>query len=99
MASSAAPLSAERWRWSGVRCKESELQQVGPSVVLRLSVMPCSELSGLIRLIKVGVWIERVKEHPSVLDLLLLQWRQQGQELVSGLVLSHCWQLTEALMR
>lgn len=40
----------------------------------------------MIRLIKVSVWIERVKEHPSVLDLLLLQWRQEGQELVSGSV-------------
>jgi len=48
---------------------------------------------------KVGVWIERVKEHPSVLDLLLLQWRREGQELVSGLVLARCWQLKGALMR
>lgn len=53
---------------------------------MHLSFIPPSGLGGLISLIKVSVWIERVKEHPSVLDLLLLQWRQEGQELVSGLV-------------
>lgn len=48
-----------------------------------LSVIPRSELSGLISLIKVGVWIERVREHPSVLDLLLLQRRRKGQPGIS----------------
>lgn len=62
------------------------LEQFHATVILCLSLILCSELGGLIRLIKVSVWIERVKEHPSVLDLLLLQWRQEGQELVSGLV-------------
>lgn len=63
-----------------------ELQQLHPTLTLHLSLTPPPELGGLIRLIKVSVWIERVKEHPSVLDLLLLQWRQEGQELVSGSV-------------
>lgn len=62
------------------------LQQFRPIIILCLSLIPHSEFGGLIRLIKVSVWVERVKEHPSVLDLLLLQWRQEGQELVSGLV-------------
>lgn len=57
---------------SSVKDLSSELP---PCTILCLSVIPYSELSGLIRLIKVGVWIEGVKEHPSVLDLLLLQWR------------------------
>lgn len=62
------------------------LEQFHATIILCLSLIPRSELGGLIRLIRVSVWIERVKEHPSVLDLLLLQWRQEGQELVSGLV-------------
>lgn len=80
-------------------CAGTELQQVNPFIIQHVPVIPSSEFSGLIRIIKVGVCIERVKEHPSVLDLPLLQWRQESQELVSGLVFSHCWQLTGALMR
>lgn len=39
------------------------------------------------------------KKYPSVLDFLLLWKSQKGQELVTGLVFSHYWQLTEVLMR